>query len=220
MSKTVNKNEVTPRAGDNVVSLSSLIPIELAAVGDEFVPCPKTLAWIRSTFLDPSSRLYNVEHDHLNSASIGLLWTNAENTRHGKRIVGTAELATAPPSLSKWAKARWAQQLREWFGDEPLDFLITLFAPYFASIEPIEQCADAEHELYHCAQKADIFGIPKFRKDGRPVFTIRGHDFEGFTGIMRRYGPTADEAAAFANAAGARPEFSRADFAGMCGACQ
>jgi hypothetical protein len=203
-------------------SLISLIPVELAEPGDRFIPCPKTLGWTRATFLDPGSSLYNVEHDHLNSAEIGFLWTNAENFKRGKRIVGTAEIATPPPSLPKWAKARWYQQLKEWFGDKDLDFVVTLYAPYFAGVDEIEQCSGAEHELYHCGQAFDGFGCPKFRKDGRPTFAIRGHDVEEFVGIYRRYGfeAGAGESKALVDIARSTSEITRKNFAGMCGTCQ
>lgn len=202
--------------------LSSLIPKELTEVGEEFRPCVEAVDWIRDTFLSPESKLYNVEHDHLNSAEMGFLWTNAPNSRHGKRIVGTAELATPPPSLSKWGKARWIWQMKQWFGDHELDFLITLFAPYFAGVEVVEQCSGCEHEVFHCGHKPDALGFPAFSKDGRPKFGIRGHDVEEFTGIMKRYGPTAGagDSLAFVMATRIEPEITLKDFAGMCGTCQ
>lgn len=204
-------------------SLKSLIPVELAESGGSFVPCPKTLEWLRGTFLNEDSPLYNVEHDHLNSAAIGVLWTNAHNSRHGKQIVGTAEIAKPPASLSKWAKARWEHQMAQWFGDAALDFVITLYAPYFAGVDELEQYSGAEHELYHCGQALDQFGLPKFsRTTGKPVFAIRGHDVEEFVGIMKRYGATAGagESLAFAIASRITPEITRKDFAGMCGTCK
>lgn len=204
-------------------SLASLIPPVLAEPGGQFIPCPKTLGWIRETFLDADSLLYNVEHDHLNSADIGILWTNAENSRQMKRVVGTAETGNPPNSLSgKWAKARWLQQTQEWFGQDGPDFIITLSAPYFAGATDIEQCAIIEHELYHCGQKMDAFGCPKFTKAGKPVFGIRGHDVEEFVGVMRRYGVSggAGESKAFVDAALKEPEIAHASIAGMCGTCR
>jgi hypothetical protein len=219
--KRASKNEVAPQAGDN--TLSALIPANLVIPGDQFVPCPKTLQWIRDTFLNEDSPLYNVEHDHLNSAQIGVLWTNAYNSRHGKQIVGTAELAKPPASLSKWAKARWEHQMKQWFGDVALDFVITLYAPYFAAIEELNQCASAEHELYHCGQQKDGFGLPKFnRTTGKPLFTIRGHDAEEFVGIYRRYGyqAGAGDSVALVEAAMGKPEIGAAQMALMCGTCK
>jgi hypothetical protein len=204
-------------------SLISLIPVELAEPGDQFISCPKTIGWIRGTFLSQDSPLYNVEHDHLNSAHIGLLWTSAPNMRQMRVIVGTAETGNPPNSLSgKWAKARWSQQTREWFGSNDLDFIITLSAPYFAGASEAEQCAIIEHELYHCAQRLDDFGLPKFRKDGRPVFGIRGHDVEEFVGVVRRYGvgAAAGDTQALVRAAQKKPEIAPVEIAGMCGTCK
>ena len=203
--------------------LASLIPASLAEPGDAFIPCPRTIEWLRETFLNQDSVLYNVEHDHLNSAQIGVLWTNAYNSRHGKQIVGTAELAKPPGSLGKWAKARWEYQIKQWFGDTVLDFIITLYAPYFSAIEEINQCASAEHELYHCGQQKGGFGLPKFsRTTGKPLFTIRGHDAEEFVGIYRRYGyeAGAGDSIALVEAARAKPEIGAAQIAGMCGTCK
>ncbi len=223
MAKKANKSEVAPQAGDRAGSIVPLIPVELAEPGDKFIPCPKTSDWLRETFLNKNSPLYNVEHDHLNSAEIGVLWTNAYNSRHMKQIVGTAELAKPPASLSKWAKARWEYQMLQWFGDKVLDFVITLYAPYFAGVDEVEQCSGTEHELYHCGQALDGFGLPKFsRTTGKPIFGIRGHDVEEFVGIMKRYGPTAGagDSLAFAMVSRIDPEITRKDFAGMCGTCK
>lgn len=204
-------------------SLASLIPVALAEPGGQFIPCQKTLEWIRETFLNQDSPLYNVEHDHLNSAAIGVLWTNAPNSRHMRTIVATAELAKPPSSLSKWAKARYEYQTEQWFHPLSLDFIITLYAPYFAGATEVEQCAVAEHELYHCGQKKDLFGLPMFsKKSGKPTYGIRGHDVEEFVGIMRRYGPSggAGDSRAFIEAALKEPEIGYAQISGMCGTCK
>ncbi|RVP15633.1 hypothetical protein CN080_32760, partial [Sinorhizobium meliloti] len=37
-------------------------------------------AYIKATFLDPSSPLHNEEHAHLAHAEIGFLWTVVENS--------------------------------------------------------------------------------------------------------------------------------------------
>lgn len=203
--------------------LSNLIPVELAEPGDKFIPCPKTLTWLRETFLHPDSALYNVEHDHLNSAEIGVLWTNAPNTRHMCTIVASAELAKPPTSLGKWAKAKWLYQLEQWFGTTALDFIITFFAPFFVGTDEIQHFAVPDHELYHCGQQRDSFGLPKFsKKTGKPIFGLRGHDFEDFTGIYRRYGlqAGAGESAALLDLAGREPEIGMAQIAGMCGTCR
>lgn len=133
-------------------------------------------------------------------------------------IVATAELCIPPGSLNKWAKARWWSQIEEWFGTTALDFIITFFAPYFAGASEIEHLAVPDHELYHCAQKRDAFGLPMFKKKtGKPVFGLRGHDEEEFLGIYRRYGPRSK---ALVDALQSKPEIGAAQIAGMCGTCR
>ena len=109
----------------------------------------------------------------------------------------------------------------EWFGVVP-DFIITLDAAYCHECSDSELLALIEHELYHCAQDRDGFGMPKFNRDtGMPVFTIRGHDVEEFIGVVRRYGMgnPEGELAQLVQAANQAPEFSNDRIATMCGTC-
>jgi len=71
----------------------------------------------------------------LRFAHIGVLWTSVENGRHGRRVVGQAERGD-PAAMGKWARARAALQVWEWFRAIP-DFILTFDASY-ASI-----CSDA-----------------------------------------------------------------------------
>lgn len=185
-----------------------------------FVEAPEVLAWIRGTFINRGAPLFNPEHGHLTLARIGVLWTNAPNARHMRGIAGTAEVPVAQGG--RWQKARAAQQLREWFGTDNLDFLITLDAVYSDQASDASFCALVEHELYHCAQARDEYGAPKFRKSGRPVYGIRGHDVEEFTGIVRRYGvgPTGHNLAEMVKVAGKKPEVAEAAISLACGTCK
>lgn len=193
----------------------------LDGIEEKMLPAPEVEQWLRKTFLDDKSNLYNKEHDHLKEASIGVLWTNAPNSRQMRDIAGTAQLAKPPQSAGTWAKVAWAQQMREWFGIIP-DFLVTLYAPYAADSDDAGFCALVEHEVYHCAQAIDQFGCPKFSKTtGRPVFAMRGHDVEEFVGIVRRYGAgaAAGSTAALIDASKRAPEISLANIAAACGTC-
>jgi hypothetical protein len=109
-----------------------------------------------------------------------------------------------------------------WSGCVGVDgFLITVDANYAASASDLVFCALLDHELYHCAQKLDEFGAPKFTKDGKPVFAMIGHDVEEFVGIWRRYGPQAGAGASselFA-AGWQSPEIAEVDVASVCGSC-
>lgn len=201
-----------------------LPPIEVVdAFGPVFMPAPEVEEWFRAAFLDEKSPLYNVEHDHLNSANIGVLWTNVENIRQGRRVVGMVELPKPHPALGKWAKARYEHQLRQWFGARAveLDFLMTLDAVYWVATSDIEFCSGGDHELYHCGQKLED-GIPAFNKrTGEPKFALRGHDAEEFVGIVRRWGPgaAAGDTAALVAAAQHEPEIAAVHVASMCGNC-
>lgn len=187
----------------------------------EFAPAPELVEWLRATFLNISSPLYNIDHTHLEQATIGALWTNAENSRRGITVVGTAELGKPPSSLSKWAKARWEFQNEQWFGEQP-DFVLTFYAPYAATIDHLSFCALVEHEAYHCGQAKDKYGFPAFNQQtGKPRFAMRGHDVEEFVDIVRRYGvgAGAGRTREFIEAANLPPTIGAALAAGACGYC-
>lgn len=184
-----------------------------------FVPAPDLAEWVTNTFLDDGARLQNEEHLHLLAADIGFLWTNVPNGRQGRVVLGQAELGTPQgASGGAWGRARALIQRREWFGDVP-DFIITLDAGYGTSSSPAEFCALVEHELYHCAQAKDPFGMPRFHRDGSPVFTMRGHDVEEFVGVVRRYGADAAHVRELVDAANRPPEVDGARIAQACGTC-
>ncbi len=200
-------------------------PDHLVAVTGEnyFEPAPDVREWLYEAYLDDSGPLYNVEHQHLTDANIGCLWTNAENSRHGQRIVGQAEMPPGPPRGGKWQRARSVFQLEQWFGGQIPDFLITFDALYAQGCDDIDFCSLVDHELYHCAQATDDFGMPAFNKDtGLPTFCIRGHDVEEFVGVVRRFGieAAAGEGVAMVMAAAQPPEIGRASIGHACGTCR
>lgn len=152
---------------------------------ESFVPSDAVEVWLRRTFIE-AGPLHNPEHEHLQQATIGVLWTNAPNQKAGNVIAGMAELPNCAGAT--WAKAKQRWQLMAWFGDIP-DFVITLDAPICAQASDLQFCALAEHELLHCGVARDAYGMPKFsREDGRPIFALRGHDVEEFVSVVRRYG--------------------------------
>lgn len=184
---------------------------------DRFVPAPDLLDWIRETFLDEGSPLYNPEHAHLRDADLGVLWTNCDNSKQMRAVIGQAELMP-PMAMGKWQRARAIQQVEEWFDGMP-DFLLTFSAPAAAGMDDASFCALVEHELYHCGTKLDEFGMPKFKQDGTPAFAMRGHDVEEFVGVVARYGAEAAGVSAMVDAAQHGPTIGRASIAGVCGTC-
>ena len=172
--------------------------------------------WVVDSFLEQGSKFYNPEHSHLLSAEIGYLWSNVPNVKRMRRIIGQAQTGKAM-AKGKWAKAREEFQVKQWFGCEP-DFIITLDALAWIGISEIQRLALIDHELYHCAQAVDGFGLPKFSKTtGRPIFAIRGHDVEDFIGVARRWGAVDKNLEEFSFALNSRPEFNPAEIAQMCG---
>lgn len=199
------------------MSLRPCPPADLVnEVIGRFVPDENLGDWIRSTFIDPTGPLHNPDHAHLIHAEIGVLWTNINNARNMRAVIGQAELMP-PMAMGKWQRARAEQQVEEWFGRMP-DFLITLHACAAEIMDDATFCALVEHELYHCAQKMDPFGAPAFGSDGRPRFAIRGHDVEEFVGVVARYGATAD-VARLVRVANAGPTVAMANVSRSCGTC-
>lgn len=186
---------------------------------DVFRPAPDLAKWMREVFVEEIGELANPDHLHLFFATFGVLWTNTLNSRQGRRIVGQAEPGEPRGAMGKWAKGRARQQIHDWFGRIP-DFILTFDALHAAECSDAEFCALVEHELYHCAQEHDDFGAPKFRRDGTPAFTMRGHDVEEFVGVVQRYGAQASGVAALVEAAMRGPTVAPVRIAQACGTCQ
>lgn len=80
-----------------------------------FAPAPELVEWVLATFVEEEGKLFNSDHFHLNSASIGILWTNVANSRKGRRIVGQCEEGNPSGMMGKWGKARAEEQIIGWF---------------------------------------------------------------------------------------------------------
>lgn len=184
-----------------------------------FVPAPELVAWLRKTFIAEDGPLTNPDHAHLVQAEIGALWTNEPARDHQLAVAGMAEIPVFRGK--RWVKARQEQQMLDWFGLVP-DFVITLFAPYAHFAPDDTFCALVEHELYHCGIQLDRWGVERFRRDGTPVWAIRGHDVEEFVGVVRRYGAhaSAGETAALVEAAKGQPEVAEVQLQAACGTCR
>lgn len=122
-------------------------------------------------------------------------------------------------AMGRWARAKAEYQQTLWFGETP-DFLITVDASWWAQAPDVAACALVEHELYHCAQDKDAFGMPKFnRLTGKPAYTLKGHDVEEFVGVVRRYGVTSAELREMVDAIAAGPSVPGLEIARICGNC-
>lgn len=184
----------------------------------DFLPSEDLHEWVGNMFIKPSSELFNEDHTHLISASIGFLWTTCKNVTKGRRVLGMAEIFNA--RSNKWVKGRQEQQLRSWFTGIP-DFIITIDAHFWRTASNPERFALIEHELYHCGQAHDEFGAPRFSNEtGKPIFTIRAHDVEEFVGVVQRYGAEATGIKDIVDAANKGPSIAPAKIDGLCGTCQ
>lgn len=186
---------------------------------DYFVPSPELDLWVRRTFLDKLSPLFNPEHIHLTAAHIGYLWTNVPNSKQMNIVAATAEMPFFRGNA--WQKHRQIMQMQEWFGGIP-DFLITFDAQLAMRANDLQFCGRTEHELYHCAHKLDRFGAPMFDEEtGRPKFALKGHDVEEHVGVMKRYGPKgcAGRTIDFIEAAQSDPIIGEVELLGVCGSC-
>jgi hypothetical protein len=192
-------------------------PEPSSTLGLGFAPSEELEAWARAVFIEDDGPLCNPQHEHLKAATIGFAWAGEENSRNGRRILGLTELMP-PQAMGKWQKGRASLQMAEWFGEVP-DFLITIDA-VASTFDDASFCALIEHELYHCAQKLDAFGEPKFNRDtGDPMWGIRGHDVEEFVGVVARYGTEATGTTELVKAGAGKAIVAVASVTIACGTC-
>jgi hypothetical protein len=179
--------------------------------------------WVKHTFLEPDSKLFNQDHYHLfdfMDGQIGFLWASTGYSSKGRFVIGQTEQLLF--RCNKWQKWRQEQQMHEWFGLVLPEFIITLDAEYWSTCGHNDACALIEHELYHIAHAKDQFGMPAFNRDtGLAKLEIRGHEVEEFIGVVRRYGTGHPEGklAQLVKAANDKPEIANIDIAHACGTC-
>lgn len=125
-------------------------------------------------------------------ARIDWLLKRDEKTRGGRHILGTAHMPKVQGDLNPCF--RW--MLAKTFNRDP-DFLIVLDKAYWVEATPRLREILVYHELSHCIHKRDRFGDKLFDSDERPVWTLRGHDVEEFTAVVRRYGAWNDDIKTF-----------------------
>lgn len=184
---------------------------------EDFVADQGIDAWARATFIEEGATVQNSDHAHLVEAKIGYVWTNVPNERKQRMVLGTCQLVTE--AGDKWVAGRSRLQLEDWFGEVP-DFVITLYAPEASAMDNASFMALVEHELYHAAPKLDQYGEPMFsRETGDPLFAIRGHDVEQFTGVVARYGAEATGVSRMVEAANHGAQIAPARVSIACGTC-
>lgn len=188
-----------------------------------FAPSYDLPQWVRDTFLEPDSKLFNQNQYHLydfmDGVQITFLWAAAGFESKGKYVAGQCEEIRF--LCNKWQKWRQEQQMQEWFGMILPTYMITLDASYCIQCTDTEFCALVEHELMHIGHEQE-FGMPKFdMKTGLPKLKMQGHDVEEFVDIVARYGVgnKGGAVARMVEAANAGASISNVDIAHMCGTC-
>lgn len=180
-----------------------------------FAPAPEIYDWLHDTILNPSSPLYNPEHEHLIFHSgISYLWAEESFSKQDVLVVGQAELVSF--RVSGWQKFRQEAQMMQWFGHLP-KAVITLSADYCRGCSDIAFCRLIEHELYHLKHKQTHMG-PCYDDLGRPALKIRAHDVEEFHGVVERYGGDA-KVRHMVDLANDGPTIGEADITQACGTC-
>ena len=140
------------------------------------------------------------EFEHLKDgeACIRFLMDTDETIKHGRRIIGSANMPTVQGNL----KGVFDWLLHNFFQDEHVDFLIILELDYWEAADDRMREILVFHELCHCIHKKDRDGDPRYDETGRPVWGLLNHDLEEFNATVRRYGAYSEDVRAFIAAAG------------------
>lgn len=200
--------------------------------GCSILPAPELGEWAREAFITPGGLLHNPDHEHLEYASILWLWAYTENFKSRRTVLGDCSIPTPPMSGGAWGRAAYWQQLEEWGAAGGVDtgnldgtvgrpdFVIRIYAPFWAECDDLSACALAEHELYHAGQDVDENEDPAFvASTGLPKFAIKGHDIEEHSGVLRRYGLATPDLERFSLNLKSPPTVGRASISQACGTC-
>lgn len=129
-------------------------------------------------------------------ADIGWLFRTTEKIKTGRRILGTCYCA---PKVQGDLAPLFDDMLTRLLGRIP-DFLVVLDFDYWNEATPLQREILVHHEFLHASQAKDIFGAPRFDRDGHPMWALRAHDIEEFNDVVRRYGVHSEDVEAFLRA--------------------
>lgn len=125
------------------------------------------------------------EHEALleGGAVIDWLFRTNEKRKHGRRVLGTCYMPSVHGDL-----ADLFDFLLERYLDHVPDYLIVLDYTHWLESTPVGREILCFHELKHAGQARDVFGAPKFDREGMPIWALHAHDIEEFDDVVRRYG--------------------------------
>lgn len=138
------------------------------------------------------------EHEDISNggALIDWLFRTSEKTKAGRRVLGTCY---AKPKVQGDLSPLFDDLLTRLLGRIP-DFLIVLDLTYWNEATPVQREILVHHELLHASQAKDLFGAPRFDRDGNPVWALRDHDISEFNEVVRRYGVHSEDVETFLKA--------------------
>ncbi len=171
-----------------------LPPEHLWSPGLGFARAEEVEQLIRVDFVGRGGLFFDAEHGHLTSARIGVLWASSRHVDKGSEKAGTAQLVK-PYNFepTKWGEAMQHAFLKQFFGESDWpNFRITLSAPICGLYDDRQFFALTDHEVCHCAVAKDGFGCPRFNdRTGLPIWAMRPHESEQFSGTVERWGAAA-----------------------------
>jgi hypothetical protein len=125
------------------------------------------------------------EHTDLlvGGATVDWLFRTREKRKQGRRVLGTCYMPKVQGDLSDL----FDFLLERYVGRRP-DFLIVLDHSYWIEATATAREILCFHELKHAGQARDVFGGPRFDREGLPIWALHPHDLEEFDDVVRRYG--------------------------------
>jgi hypothetical protein len=124
------------------------------------------------------------EHLKVGEANFFVLFRQFELVKSKRLILGQMALPVAQGSmrdLFAWLLGKACESVFP-------DFILTIERDWWTSATDLQRNALVFHELCHCGHDTDKEGMLKFTDEGRPVYTIVGHDIEEFDAVVARYG--------------------------------
>ncbi len=182
--------------------------------------------YVRTEFTARGGLFWDLEHSHLQTATIGIVWSNARHVVKGAEKAGTMELLPDPMTEPKtWAEARQRDYLTGVYGGDWPRWQMTLSGVWAWRYDDRQFFGLVDHELCHAGIARDEFGAPRFNsRTEEPLWKLRPHDVETFVGTAERWGAHAAGAAELVAASLREPRF---DFVpgknftpAACAACQ
>lgn len=184
-------------------------PQFMRTYGRELVRALDVESLVALGFTRTDGVFFDPEHEHLTTATIGVIWSNARHMVKGEEKAGMMELLPDPDSEPRtWTEARKHDWLASVYGRPWPRFQMTLSGVWSWVYDDRSFLALVDHELCHAAVARDEGGAMKHRPgSSEPIWKTRGHDVEQFVGTVRRWGAPAAGAAELVAAAAAPPRF-------------